>query len=303
MRARSWFVAATTSTALLLPMIVSAASWSPDGKRLAYSFIGGPENIYAMNADGSSHVDVVIRAQRDFQPEWSPDGSHLVFTSVVDGVHVMMRVDPDGRNLQQISRVEEAAGDPDYSPDGKQLLYFTDEPLERDLFVRDVETGKSTNLTQTEDFQEMSPRWAPDGRRIVFVGKENVDGAEGDIWTLDTQTGKRSNLTATPSVSEFHPEWSHDGTRVVYVRAAGGSFAVAIRDLRSGKESIVANGNGYAVLSPHFSPNDDSLTFTRTDFAEKGPGMPAIVRLYLHDGHEVTLVKGLYLSQMQDQKH
>lgn len=273
-----------------------AASWSPDGKRIAYSFIGGPENIYLVNPDGTGNTPLVVREQRDFQPEWAPDGSHLVFTSVVDGVHVMMRVNPDGTGLKQISEVEEAAGDPEYSPDGSKLLYFTDEPRPRDLFVRDVETGEVTALTATPEFEEYSPRWAPDGHRVAYVGKK--PGATGDIWVLDTTSKKDRNVTESPEVDEFHPSWSHDGTRIVYIRNVGGKFSVGMRDA-DGNETIVADGNGYAVLSPHFSPDDHFVTFTRTDFEEKGEGMPAIVRVSLEDGSETTIVKGLYLSQMK----
>lgn len=276
---------------------VHAAAWSPDGKTLAYSFIGGPENIYLVNPDGTGRVDLVVREPRDFRPEWAPDGSHIVFTSVVDGVHVMMRVNRDGTGLEQISRVEDAAGDPDYSPDGTRLLYFTGDPRPRDLYVRDVRTGRVTALTETPDFHEYSARWAPDGRRVAFVGKEPGENVRGDIWILDARTSERRNLTATPVVDEFHPDWSNDGTRVVYIRVADDAFSLAVRDVETGKETIVADGNGYAVLSPHFARDDRSITFTRTDFAEKGEGMPAIVRLSLEDGKETTIVKGLYLSQ------
>ena len=275
-----------------------AASWSPDGRQLAYSYIGGPENIYLVNTDGTGVITLVKREERDFRPEWSPDGSHLVFTAVVDGVHVMMRVDRDGRNLQPISQVAEAAGDPDYSPDGRRLLYFTDEPLPRDLFIRDVETGEVNALTNTPDFEETSGRWAPDSRRIVFVGTETSEEAEGDIWTLDTETGKRHNLTRTADVGEFHPDWSHDGSRVVYIRVQDDQFAVAVRDVNTENETIVADGNGFAVLAPHFSLDDSHITFTRTDFAEKGAGMPAIVRVSLENGDEISIAKGQYLSQM-----
>ena len=174
---------------LAAPSPVRPAAWSPDGRQLAFSYIGGPENIYLLSVDGGDVVPLVVREQRDFRPEWAPDGSHLVFTSVVDGVAVLMRVNRDGTELRQISKVEEASGDPDYSPDGGRLLYFTDEPLPRDLFVRDVGTGAVTAITETPDFEEASPRWAPDGRRVVFVGAEAIEGAGGDICTLDAATG------------------------------------------------------------------------------------------------------------------
>lgn len=45
-----------------------AASWSPDGKRVAFSYIGGPEAIYIIDADGSNLKAIVEREQRDFLP-------------------------------------------------------------------------------------------------------------------------------------------------------------------------------------------------------------------------------------------
>ena len=63
-----------------------AAPISPDGSMIVYSYIGGPENLYIANADGTNARDLVVRTGRDFRPEWAPDGSHIIFTSVVDGV-------------------------------------------------------------------------------------------------------------------------------------------------------------------------------------------------------------------------
>lgn len=295
MNIKSTFLAASF---LVTAGQASAAPWSPDGSMIVYSYIGGPENLYIVNADGSEQRDLVVRTERDFRPEWAPDGSHIIFTSVVDGVHVISRVDPDGSNLSALSDVSEAAGDPDYSPDGTQILFFTDEPRPRDLYLRDIASGEIAQLTQTTDFEETSPRFAPDGERVVFVGKEKHEGAESDIWTLDIESGERRNLTQTPGIGEFHPDWSYDGRQVIYIRVENGAFDVAIRDVVTGKETIAARGNGYAVLSPHFAPDDQAISFTRTDFAEKGEGMPAIVRVSLKDGEEATLTKGLYLSQM-----
>lgn len=274
--------------------LVHAASSSPDGAKLAYSFIGNPENIYVSDSDGQNIQETVVRSQRDFRPEWSNDGTHLVFTSVVENVHVMMRVDVDGQNLQQISLLKDAAGDPDYSPDGKSLIFFSDEPRPRELFLRDLETGKDKRLTNTSDFDETSPRWAPDSRQVVFVGRAKGDDVESDIWTFDTESGYRRNLTNTPIVGEFHPDWSHNGKMVVYIRVSSGNFDVAVRSLESGQEEIIASGEGFAVLDPHFSRGDTAVTFTRTDFAEKAPGTPSIVSVNLDSLNETKLVQGKF---------
>jgi len=54
----------------LLALPLAAASPSPDGKRMVYSFIGGPESLFLANADGSGVVALVDRATRDARPEW-----------------------------------------------------------------------------------------------------------------------------------------------------------------------------------------------------------------------------------------
>jgi Tol biopolymer transport system component len=267
-----------------------AAPWSPDGSWIAYSYIGNPENIYLVRADGSEPRTLLARNQRDFRPEWSPDGSHLVFTSVVEGKHVMVQLDLEGRHTR-LSEPEEVAGDPEYSPDGKQLLYFTDEPLPRELYLRELATGETRQLTDTPEFDEYSARWAPDGRRVAFVGKTQEENATGDIWILDIENGRRQNATRSPETDEFHPAWSHDGNKLVYIQVRDGDFSVVWRDLESGKEQLLAGGNGYAVLSPHFSPNDEWVSFTRTDFAEKAEKLPAIVKVRLRDGQETVITR------------
>lgn len=291
-------LAILATTSLAFSSAVQAAPWSPDGSKIVYSYIGGPENIYIVNADGSDQQDLVIRSVRDFRPEWAPDGSHILFTSTIDGKHVIMKINPDGSNLEQLTQPAQAAGGADYSPDGSHYVYFTDEPRARDLYIHDLATGSDKALTQTPAFSEMSPRWSTDGRTIAFVGQGHTEGAESDIWTIDIETGERQNITQTDDIGEFHPDWSRDGKSVVYIRVKNGTFDVAVRNFETLDETIIASGNGYAVLSPHFSPDDTEVSFTRTDFAERGEGMPAIVSVRLDDKREKLIAKGLYLSQM-----
>lgn len=288
------------SAGLLFCGQANSAPWSPDGSMIAYSFIGGPENLYMVDADGTNQRDLVIKPERNFRPEWAPDGSHILYTSVIDNAHVMMRVDPDGSNIEQLTQPDQAAGGADYSPDGKSIVFFTDEPVERDLYLRDTVSGEVKSLTQTNDFDEMSPRYSPDGKSVVFVGKAKADGAESDIWSMNIKTGEQKNLTNSADAGEFHPDWSQDGTHIVYIRVKDGAFDVAIRNVETLEEKIIAPGNGYAVLSPHFSPNDEAVSFTRTDFSEEAEGMPAIVKVNMTDLSEETIVVGKYLSQMAE---
>jgi TolB protein len=67
-----------------LPADVSVpeqASWSPDGRRIAFvARRNGQHKIWAMNADGSSPVQITTDAGFDQSPSWSPDGTSIAFS-------------------------------------------------------------------------------------------------------------------------------------------------------------------------------------------------------------------------------
>lgn len=271
-----------------------SAPWSPGGKKIAYSFVGNPENIYIVDADGSNRKALIIREQRDFRPEWSLDGKHLLFTSVVDGVHVISRINIDGSGLKQLTTVDAAAGGAEYSPDGKSILYFTDEPLPRDLYLKNVSSGEITSFANTPDFEEMSPRWSKDGKSIIFVGKQKGKDTESDIWLYNTKSGERKNLTQTKGVGEFHPSLSHQGLYAAFIQVVDGEFQLAILDLKTGVKEVLVYGKEYALLSPHFSPDDKWLSFTKTDFSEKANHLPVINKVNIKTKKEELIVRGSF---------
>ena len=100
------------------PMNISA-SWSPDGKKIAYvaspkPFLWlPPHNIHVMNADGSNPV-MLTQEERwayEWNPTWSPDSRRIAFArQTPDGFKDIFSMNADGsdlRNLTQTHRVEE----------------------------------------------------------------------------------------------------------------------------------------------------------------------------------------------------
>ena len=60
-------------------------------------------------------------------------------------------------------------GAPSWSPDGKQIVYYAEQPNGKaDLFVMDSDGTRARNLTNTPDADEGGPSYSPDGRRIVY---------------------------------------------------------------------------------------------------------------------------------------
>ena len=81
----------------------SGASWSPDGKKIAFhSDRDGNGEIYVMNADGSEQRNLTKNAANDSSPSWSPDGKKTAFESMKDEnyeIHIMNADGSEQKNL------------------------------------------------------------------------------------------------------------------------------------------------------------------------------------------------------------
>lgn len=98
----------------------------------------------------------------------------------------------------------------------------------------------------------IDPAPAPDGRRLALA-------ARGWIWLLDLETGVATRLTDGPAL-DSRPRWSADGARLAFVRDFGADTAVVVRELDSGRETVI---NTPAIeLDPEFSADGVHLYYS-----------------------------------------
>ena len=80
---------------------------------------------------------------------------------------------------------------PDFSPDGKKVVFAALQDGTGDIFVVDLQTQEITNLTK-DAFADSAPTWAPDGQSIVYLAR--ISGNE-KLFRLDLATGQKTQLT------------------------------------------------------------------------------------------------------------
>lgn len=253
------------------------AMWSPDGTRIVFASTMEPgdptncfftqNNIWVMNSDGSGLMnltDLLETYGNAMEPQWSPDGSQVVFVSDMS--------DPPGPIASSYYNIWVANADgsgsptqltnnssnnfvifsmPKWSPDGTQILFESNLALSGDpddaLAVQNIWVMSNTgsNLTHLTNAalggpNNSSPQWSPDGTRIVFVSEgalanPTAVGSGANIWIADADGDNATYLTGrTDNLDADWPQWSADGTSVVfeYDNASGSNImTTTVNDL------------------------------------------------------------------------
>lgn len=197
-----------------LPVDIDATepAWSPGGRYLAFveripdEEIGVAEfRIYTVRTDGTELRRIALGTD----PEWSPDGRWIMFDPE-DGCPALMR--PDGsmrrRVLPKPVSGIECAHSPDFSPDGKRIVFISSNKESSGPDVYTVKrNGKDLRrLTRTRDpgvdrsektrkkANEYNPVWSPDGRRILYFRDGPAESNSGAyVMNTDGSNPRRLN--------------------------------------------------------------------------------------------------------------
>jgi Tol biopolymer transport system component len=132
-------------------------------------------------------------------PVVSRDGTRVAFRAL----NALWLLDLGSPRPREIVSDGYFCSDPDFSPDGKSLVYSSDRAGDADLWLRDLSTGAERRLTALPGAQ-LTPRFSPDGSRIAY---QDHDGA---TWVLDVQSGQSTQVTPTLFMPG-RPSWSPDG--------------------------------------------------------------------------------------------
>lgn len=199
---------------------------------------------------------------RNFHVRPSPDGNLIAFDSDRDGERSVYVANADGTGVRRLTEGPFSAV-PSWSPDGRTLAFVRaepDRPRVWNLWTVDVESGKTTRVTEHRVGQPWGGSWFPDGRRIAYSHEDRLivrhldSGAEriypspkkghlvrtpavapdgrrlifqvhrDGAWILDLRDGSMRKVLGDPSAEEY--TWAPDGRRVAYHSRRSGTWGV-----------------------------------------------------------------------------
>lgn len=184
-------------------------SWSPDGRRLAYSQYDPGVNLskYSLRTGA---IELLLQ-EDDFyyDVKLSPDGGKIVFGSGTRR-HLWVRSLQSGAE-KLLTPEHEYAQAPFWSADNKWIA-FTAQSASLDLWIVPVDGGAARKLF-SDEYIYAGSSFSPDGEKIAIYSRRS-GGYE--IWTVHTGNGELKQLTKPPYDKRF-PAWSPDGATIAYV--------------------------------------------------------------------------------------
>ena len=237
---------------------------APDGKRaVLIKIIGGHEQLFVMNLDGSGETQVT-RGDADHEdPVWSPDGRKIAFILIQGGKKIVHLMNPDGTGLEAITPATQSAIHPAFTPDGKAILYCTDDDLrppaknEAAIYAVDIATKQVRTLISggINTFPVMSP----DGRKIAY--RKIIGDMNSEVFVADADGRNPKNLTNNWTF-EGWPAWSPDGRTIAFAGNRNNSgYQIFLMDPDGSNLRLLAATEGRGT-APKWAPDGRAIYFT-----------------------------------------
>ncbi len=192
--------------------------WSPNNQQIAFLAQSADEMSLLLGQIDGRDQPHKVQTGAPMYWAWSPDGQTILLHvggSSQSSQDAQLSLIQDGQQPQQISASPAAFQAPQFSPDGKAILYASTQDANQDaLYLASAQGGNPNPIVTYTGAIAFS--WSPDGSKIAsLVTPEDADlPVQGPIFVSDASGQSRKAVTTEDAIAFY---WSPDGKQIAYL--------------------------------------------------------------------------------------
>ena len=176
----------------------------------------GYDDIWVCNLDGSGMTQLTNNTASEGNPQWSPDGTRIVFQREWPGQDVeIITMDADGSNISALTDNTFRDEHPTWSPDGGAIAWHSNSPGNFEIMRMYQDGSEPANLTN-QALQDKYPDWSPDPAHPDIAFASARDG-NFEIYRMAEDGSTPTRLTDWSSY-DTRPAWNHAASAIAWQR-------------------------------------------------------------------------------------
>lgn len=198
---------------------------SRDDTKLAFTtYAKGNPGIFVFSLETGrrlSFYNVVSPAVAT--PEFTPDGSQILYSASLGGWMQICIANLDGSNMRRLTYSRSIDMDPKVNPKtGAEIVFISGRSGMPQLYRMTME-GTDARLVTTGEGEVANPSWHPDGQHVAFSWTRGFAPGNYNIFVMDV--ANRNNLVQLTfgAGRNEHPSWAPDGRHLVFSSTRSGS--------------------------------------------------------------------------------
>lgn len=215
--------------------------------------------LRSIRPDGTKDTTSFAQAERVYAYGAHPSKDQLLLVLTKDGIDQVAIGDLKGGNTRLIAPSAELSWRPEFSPDGRSILFESARSSFRDLYRYDLDRGALVQLTNNPE-GNFDARFSPDGTKIAFASSRH---GQLDLFVMNADGRDQRRLTRHPGDS-IKPAWSFDGRHIAFISGRDGQddLFVVRPDGTELRKLTVELPKGSTVTSFQFHPAAPRLVFS-----------------------------------------
>jgi Tol biopolymer transport system component len=223
-------------------------------------------DIFTINADGTNETNITNNPAGDGEPNYSPDGANIIFSTNRDGNSEIYRINADGTNPVRLTNNAVADFSPEYSPGGASIVFVSNRDGNDEIYKMNADGSNQVRLTNNTS-PDRSPAFSPDGSKIIFVNSPGFPN-QANLWTMNADGANQQPIAPPTGISPAYarPSYSPDGSKIIFTYTPDTTSQFMTTWTMNADGTNRAQFPGGGGLLATYSPDGSKIVYTCCQF-------------------------------------